>query len=1513
MLMFSRPPDFANRKWYNSQSSRVYDCIDVAHLQAAQEGHDSLYKMTIWDVSQNVDRFKTGMGLMPCITPGGCDFGSNRQDALNGSQTLILQGMPLDKLHFAGETQRECQDLAGNAMSTTVIGASLIAAIIHGSRAFRTTSLPGSLNPSSQDRLAMQNRLVHATAMAKYEPPLANTENMDVAELLEEARLTTQLCACEKGQRITDMTIKICSACGHTACSACASNPRHLYVKSITRDARNQTPNAFVRRWKPQLPSRLGMRDFPNLDHVVSQLREDRNSNDAYVSRIVEADIGSRRFSLSDFVRCDKAWKVVYISDEVRLELLFGARAQWLLYVDCSPEVPGNDQLRKALEIPIARAIVNDSLLDVQWELFIPSNYSHALRIRGSDERSLSWRNRLGLPDFQAETVPTQIHVRGDTETSVLEGVYTHLPHCGTAESSLYRRSTEPILYLFLDPNPIGDASEDSFVFSRDCSRKHYGQSRMIVTRVDPDWRPWQISDADEHVVGAVQAGSWITVSAKLTISTLAATASVLMPKKPLSDLEDECTNAVTVLDVQVPEQLPIQKFSEYSWALEQVKAAPSLGDWQSTNVRAQSSCLCAPVYPNLLWSVDATGKATPHEDRKAAATFERGIKTRCSIFHVRPTISKQQTRIEIGVNISSLVHRAGGRLSRSMNSNKSVTNAWRLLTDHADAESVRFPVFYLRSNAADSPYSGPLRLEHNLRGAQPRSLGWMRDQETGIPLTITEVEEAVHSGLGWRAEGLAQTSVKIRGGVLADLPSFGKTVTTIALIQSEFEEFLPVTLLQQNQEVAGAMPPLIDTAATLIVCPPHIAIQWQTELELFLGEEQYEEFDVRIIKDFTELRSLTIDDLKSSRVVVVSWTVFAEDAYISEMAWLAGMPEPANSSCRAFEAWMDGVTKELPTQVSSLQMMDLFVFRDATRNLLEQRLQQPEFQATLPLRLQHGSTYQSYESMKATGCQEKKAKAKPPLRQKSTGLKGNVVPLLHMFRFNRVVVDEYHYLNDHKKIKNMFIAVSVKKIAAHKRWILSGTPAMANFTDIDNIASFLGVRLGRFAVGAGKMTPLEQFLIDDQTAVERFLSKTEVQSIQWHSARHARAQEFLDRFVRQNDASLEHIPCHEELRAIDLDVAHHAVYLELSQHLISQRMQVKRLKNKAESDRTSRLNASLNNSKTAEDALLKAALLYETSEGESGLETLAQKRLEQRRETEREISRLMRAFEWHKRVGFKGLKPGDPKKAEKEENTVPKLYSSFVQDIKRHAWLGDNDATSNAKRLLTKAETNPTPGGLEELKEVSPEKKIKEAKTIMSHLRDSCVELALRTRSERFITTVQQLLQPLCEGSLDPISCDAPHCQRKATISAMYLASQCGHLTCEPCMLSRGDDENCVVPGCSCTVQTGDLIKATDLGTTGEKTGGHSYGRKTDDIAKLIMRIPSNDQCLIFAPNDETVAMLGGVMDHHSIPYYTPCGCNSRLAAKIIEEFKASKDEDPADRPKVLLLNLTSETAAGV
>ncbi|KAH6643750.1 hypothetical protein C7974DRAFT_382135 [Boeremia exigua] len=1503
------PPDYANRKWYDSQSSRVYDAIDVAHLQAAQqEGHDSMYKMKIWDVSQNVDRFKTSKGLTPCITPGGCDFASNLQDALNGSQTLVLQGMPLDKLHFAGETQRERQDLAGNAMSTTVIGASLISAIIHGYKAFRTSPSRNALSPGSQTKPQMQNRLVQSGEMVEHKYCHIDPEEIDIAQFLDEARYSSRLCACEGTQQVSEADIKLCSGCGHTACAICASNPRHQYVDSIPRHVRTRNPDGFVRSWKPRLPSRLELQKFPDLNERLSQLQQEGNENEAYVKRIVEVDMNSQNFSLSEFVRCDNAWKVVYIGNGAKMVLSVKDKVQWLLFVDCMPEEPGNSELRKALEAPIARAIVHGTFLDAEWEMFVPSNQKHAMQLHGSAERSKSWRNLLGLPDHQAETIPARIHIEGDNEEiNIIAGDYMHLPHCGTAEASLYKRLTEPVLYLFLDPDPIGEVRDDGFVISVDCSRKQWGESRMIVARLDPAWRPCHM-----QTVNVVRTGSWMTISTKLAASPLNPTASVLMPGSRLAGLGDSCTDALSVLDAWVPEELRIEKFTDFSWALEQLKTAPSLEVWQAIDAGIQSNCACAPAYPNLMWSVDNAGKATPHEDRKAAATFERGIKTRCPIFHVQPVISKKKTRIEVGVNVVSLSHRAKGRLNRSTNNAKSVNNSWRLISDHTDAGPVRLPKFHLRSNATDALFRGPLSLEYELRGAQPRSLTWMRAQEIGVPLTITEVEEAVHLGLGWRAEARAQTTIDVRGGVLADLPSFGKTVTTIALIQSEFEEMSPEAIVDQNRSASEHLPGLIDTAATLTVCPPHIALQWQTELQLFLGEEQYEKFNVYVIKEFADLKRLTVDNLQQSRVIVVSWTVLAGDDYISELAWVTAMPEPINSSCCAFDAWTDGVSKDLPAQVLNLQTMDLSDFKHATQTLLEQRLRQPEFQATLPVKLQHGSNYQSYESMQAAG-QAKGSKSKPFQKRKSSGLNSSIVPLLHLFQFNRIVVDEYHYLNDYKKIKNMLTAVSVKKISAHKRWILSGTPALANFTDIDNIASFLGVRLGRFAVGAGKRTALEDFLVEDQTAVERFLSKTEAMSHQWHQARHVRAQEFLDLFVRQNEASLEHIPCHEELRALELDVAHHAVYLELSKHLISQRMQVKKLKNKAESDRTSRLNASLNHSKTAEDALLKVALIDDTREGDMGLHSLVARRTSQRRDIEKGISGLMRAFEWHRRTGFKDLKPTDPKKAEKEENTIPKLYASFKKDIKKSVWLGDGDATMIARRLLGAAEDNPLAGGLTELKGMSQEKRIKEAKTILSRLRESCTELASQRRSERFIESVQQLLQALYDSAQGLMSCDAEHCQKTATISELYLASQCGHITCKPCIMARGDDENCVVPECSCMVQAVNFIKATDLGTTTTAVAGHSFGRKMHSIVELIKGFPDDDQALVFAPNDEMIAMLGEALDHYDILFYTPSGCKSRQAAKIIEDFKSSAIEAAEDRPKVLLLNLASETAAGV
>jgi hypothetical protein len=165
------------------------------------------------------------------------------------------------------------------------------------------------------------------------------------------------------------------------------------------------------------------------------------------------------------------------------------------------------------------------------------------------------------------------------------------------------------------------------------------------------------------------------------------------------------------------------------------------------------------------------------------------------------------------------------------------------------------------------------------------------------------------------------------------------------------------------------------------------------------------------------------------------------------------------------------------------------------------------------------------------------------------------------------VVIDEYHYLSEKKKKKpgepqeeNYPAYAALKKLSAHKRWILSGTPALSNFTDVNEIANLLGVTLGRdIFTNNSTATLLEKRLALDRTDVEKFLFRIENMTYQWHEVRHQRAQLFLNDFVRQNSPSLEHIDSTEALRPVELSAAHQAVYLELSQHCIALQMQVKR------------------------------------------------------------------------------------------------------------------------------------------------------------------------------------------------------------------------------------------------------------------------------------------------------------------------------------------------------------------
>ncbi|KAH7091264.1 hypothetical protein FB567DRAFT_269948 [Paraphoma chrysanthemicola] len=1491
-----QPPDIANRQWYHSQSSRVYDAIDVAHLQAAKKGYDSMHKMAVWDVSQNVDRFKADFGILPCITPGGCDFASNRQVALTGSQLLLLQGMPLNKMLFATETQRECQDLAGNAMSTTVIGASLVSAIICGWKSLRGNSVDHELPLEvATPRTKRIEEIVRPTSMVEVPVPGYEIERLDLEKLRVDAVASSRLCNCEGDKRVSKANIQVCSRCEHSACTQCAGNPKHEYSASsaILRDQRDLAPNDFIRIWKPNLPPRLKFSAFPDVRQLSSSLKVTNESTQAYINHMIEAQISTQHFCLQNLVRANKAWKALYHSSHARLELRIGKKVEWLLFVSSPPSLPGSSPIRKLFEAPVARATVDRNLLNATWEIYLPHSTKHTVSVEASPTRFSSWRSRLGLPDFKEETVPMTLHVKSRAkECAALNGQFEHLPWCGSASHSLYKRTTGSDLYLFLDPSLIGKAEEDGFVFSQDCGLTTYGESRICLARVNTNWRPWLVKEGTSSSVDVAIPGIWLAAPTRLSSVDLPLHVSITTANS-VSRVQEDCSRPVVVLEALAQEPLRVKSFDEYAWALQQAKHCPKFSSWQSV-VAASSTCVCAPVPPSILWHVDDKGIANPHEDRKMAASFERATKTRPAIFHIQAVSETTSTKVQVSLNVQALIHRAVGRMTRP----GLVTTAWRLATDHEDLAPEPFPRFRLSSNSGDDPLVLSPSLSY-LRNTQPRSLAWMEKQEMGKNLTISEVEEAVEANLGWRAEARAQNLITVRGGVLADLPSFGKTVTTIALIQNEFEHHTPEAILQRNRQLVADSPGYIDTAASLIVCPPPIASQWQTELKKFLGSATYDTYNVLLVASFHDLVELSVQDIQKSRIIIVSWTVFAEQEYISHLAHFAAMPEPSVTGRRAIDTWFSRVLQDVPDQIRTLMSTKYKDFMVATKDTLAKRLQEKDFQATLPIRIQHGSAYESFKAMHTpSGSSKKKTKSKPTVKRQASSqvTADHQVPLLHLFCFNRVIVDEYHYLNDDKDLKNTIASVCVKRILANKRWVLSGTPALGNFSDVNQIASYLGISLGRYHFGNGTATTqADRALRADQTLVEDFLSQTEIMSRQWHRARHERAQEFLDLFVRQNEPCLGHIPCEEKIMPVELDMGHHAIYLELSQHLISQKMQIKKLNNKLTSDKIDRLNASLNDSASAEDALLKSALVFETHSGESGLKKLGDKRSEQREGAKADLYRLM--------TGFEGLSKTDE---------ISELYTRFKEDIKKYNWLGDDKASSIARKLLKKAESSPDASVFSELRKLSKDKRTKLAKKLLSDVRETARELALRIRSERFVNAIQDLLKPLTDAApAQTFQCSSPLCTGTASVSQLHIISHCGHSACEHCLLLRTNSDTCVHPECNVNVQSINLVRATELGSIAERTSEHSFGSKVAAITELIQSFPGGDQGLVFAPNDEVIAILETVFEKSGIAYHSVRGCKPATTAKIIEDFKT--DDNVETQSTVLLLNLGSESAAGV
>lgn len=191
--------------------------------------------------------------------------------------------------------------------------------------------------------------------------------------------------------------------------------------------------------------------------------------------------------------------------------------------------------------------------------------------------------------------------------------------------------------------------------------------------------------------------------------------------------------------------------------------------------------------------------------------------------------------------------------------------------------------------------------------------------------------------------------------------------------------------------------------------------------------------------------------------------------------------------------------------------------------------------------------------------------------------------PLLHAFSFSRLVIDEFTYASPER-------LAPLLSLEARAKWILSGTPPLNDFADVNTIAPFLGVHLGVDDDDDDQSQSKRlKTILKHRSEAEAFQSFKAPHSEAWHRRRHEVAQRFLDRFARKNVAEIDEIPCTEHIILVSQSPAERAIYLELYKQLMAQNRQLRR-RNQGQfgNDQIERLDETIGSSSSPEEALLK-------------------------------------------------------------------------------------------------------------------------------------------------------------------------------------------------------------------------------------------------------------------------------------------------------------------------------------
>lgn len=508
----SQAPANMWKAWENRQPCRVSDvleCLFILGMFGQGKAHgryDLRFKAQILDCSQNVDRITPNIvfGRTGCLTPNAIPVLTLEARPITGTESLRLQGLPVENFDMSVETQAQLQDLAGNAMTTTVVGAVILGALSAVARLDQERGL-GWLEEMFQQREFKAKAKIlnsfhddsptidHGRQMRLYiKLDAYSVPQSGVREILALGDQARRRCVCQHILAYSSVELHVCAVCGASLCKSCKSNPEHVLRKSSKslEDLKSLPYSQAEHEFRKRFPPMLWMRSKANtlvqkLDHALLPSTYNDVQRGDLANSIIEGLCNST-YQLQ-FVEITDAVRLEYSADSTFILRVVVEKAEIVWYLHLDQFSRAGKRLSGVLTTgqPIARAVLGPEDRyqfpgTRAWEFWTPRKLSFdlELQVQANHAIRLTEVGDLGrMPD------PVQRSIKE------LQGsVWTFHPECGFPENALWVcNRPDQKLFLFKDVDPIGPAEDDVFVISptsREMGRTPNQETRPVLLRI---------------------------------------------------------------------------------------------------------------------------------------------------------------------------------------------------------------------------------------------------------------------------------------------------------------------------------------------------------------------------------------------------------------------------------------------------------------------------------------------------------------------------------------------------------------------------------------------------------------------------------------------------------------------------------------------------------------------------------------------------------------------------------------------------------------------------------------------------------------------------------------------------------------------------------------------------------------------------------------------------------------------------------------------------------------------